>query len=71
MSTPSILVSGASIAGPTVASWLAATGWDVTSVGEGAVISTRSAARAGTSPPTSGRGQPVDDAAGAAGTPTS
>ncbi len=30
MSTPSILVSGASIAGPTVASWLAAAGWDVT-----------------------------------------
>jgi 2-polyprenyl-6-methoxyphenol hydroxylase-like FAD-dependent oxidoreductase len=32
MSTPSILVSGASIAGPTAASWLAAAGWDVTVV---------------------------------------
>lgn len=32
MSTPSILVSGASIAGPAAASWLAAAGWDVTVV---------------------------------------
>ncbi|MGL5927481.1 MAG: FAD-dependent monooxygenase [Dermatophilaceae bacterium] len=32
MSTPSILVSGASIAGPAAASWLAAGGWDVTVV---------------------------------------
>ncbi|MGL5863980.1 MAG: FAD-dependent monooxygenase, partial [Phycicoccus sp.] len=32
MSNPRILVSGASIAGPTVASWLAAAGWDVTVV---------------------------------------
>ena len=32
MSTPSILVSGASIAGPATASWLAAAGWDVTVV---------------------------------------
>lgn len=30
MSTPSILISGASIAGPTLASWLGAAGWDVT-----------------------------------------
>ncbi len=32
MSKPSILVSGASIAGPAAASWLAAAGWDVTVV---------------------------------------
>lgn len=32
MSTPSILISGASIAGPAAASWLAAAGWDVTVV---------------------------------------
>lgn len=32
MSTPSILVSGASIAGPAVASWLATAGWAVTVV---------------------------------------
>ena len=32
MSRPSILISGASIAGPTAASWLAAAGWDVTVV---------------------------------------
>ena len=30
MTSPSILISGASIAGPTAASWLAAAGWDVT-----------------------------------------
>ena len=32
MGNPSILVSGASIAGPAAASWLAAAGWDVTVV---------------------------------------
>ncbi|MFF0622510.1 FAD-dependent monooxygenase [Streptomyces sp. NPDC004296] len=32
MSTPSVLVSGASIAGPALASWLARAGWDVTVV---------------------------------------
>ena len=32
MDTPSVLISGASIAGPAAASWLAAAGWDVTVV---------------------------------------
>ncbi|MFB6538866.1 FAD-dependent monooxygenase [Streptomyces noursei] len=32
MSTPSVLISGASIAGPALASWLARAGWDVTVV---------------------------------------
>ncbi|RZT86918.1 2-polyprenyl-6-methoxyphenol hydroxylase-like FAD-dependent oxidoreductase [Pseudonocardia sediminis] len=32
MSRPTVLISGASIAGPTAASWMAAAGWDVTVV---------------------------------------